>query len=121
VDDAHQRQRLGATMAGELPRRARARGVTRLTASVLPGRTALLEWLGRHYRMEDIAFGEDEVSAVYRIGPGSNQAVQGRLPQGRLPQDRAAQDRAAQDRAARARVAPGGAAGERATANRSSR
>jgi GNAT superfamily N-acetyltransferase len=73
VDDTHQRQRLGTAMAGELARRARARGVTRLTASVLPGRTALLEWLARHYRMQDITFGEDEVSAVYRIGPGSEQ------------------------------------------------
>jgi GNAT superfamily N-acetyltransferase len=68
VDDAHQRRGVGTRMIATLIARARVRGVTTVTASVLPGRTELLTRLGRHWPVEGIAAGADGVRARYRIG-----------------------------------------------------
>lgn len=66
VADAWQRHGLGTELLGLLVDRARARGVERLLASVLPSRVALLTALGDLPR-ERIWQTADAVNAVYRL------------------------------------------------------
>lgn len=67
VADAWQRQGAGRAMAGHLLARARARGVVRVRAAVLPGRSGLLAALGRHLPAERLALSADGPSGVYKL------------------------------------------------------
>jgi len=71
VADAWQRQGVGAAMLDALLARARARGVTRVSAFVLPGRSALLAALTRRERLEPETFAGDGdgLTGVYRLIP----------------------------------------------------
>jgi GNAT superfamily N-acetyltransferase len=66
VADAWQRRGIGTALANLLVARARSRGVRRMLASVLPGRSGVLEALGtlEHERTWRT---RDAVSAVYRL------------------------------------------------------
>jgi RimJ/RimL family protein N-acetyltransferase len=67
VGDAWQRQGAGHAMVDLLLTRARARGVRRVSAAVLPGRSALLAALGRHVAAEHLAHSADGPSGVYKL------------------------------------------------------
>lgn len=67
VADAWQRQGAGRAMIDLLLTRARARGVRRVGAAVLPGRSALLAVLGRRLPAEHLALSADGPSGVYRL------------------------------------------------------
>jgi GNAT superfamily N-acetyltransferase len=69
VTDAWQGQGIGAAMVETLLVRARERGVVRVMASVLPGRTRLLSALTRTLELESTSTTEDGVAGVYHIGP----------------------------------------------------
>jgi len=66
VADAWQRHGVGTAMAELLVRRARERGVERLLASVLPGRSGILTALGG-LAQERSWLTPDAVNAVYRL------------------------------------------------------
>lgn len=66
VGDAWQRQGAGCAMADLLLTRARARGVRRVSAAVLPGRSALLGALGR-LPAEHLALSADGATGVYKL------------------------------------------------------
>jgi GNAT superfamily N-acetyltransferase len=65
VVDAWQRQGLGGAMVDLLLGRARERGVVRVSASVMPGRSGLLGALAR--RVDVDSWSPDSLSAVYRL------------------------------------------------------
>jgi GNAT superfamily N-acetyltransferase len=67
VADAWQRQGAGGALLDVLLVRARARGVRRVSASVLHGRSALLAALGRRLPAEHLAYGADGPSGVYKL------------------------------------------------------
>jgi GNAT superfamily N-acetyltransferase len=67
VADAWQRQGAGRAMVDLLLARARARGVLRLGAAVLPGRSGLLAALGRRLPTEHLALSADGPSGVYKL------------------------------------------------------
>ena len=67
VADAWQRNGIGTALVDLLVRRARGRGVERLLASVLPGRSGVLAGLGALER-ERTWRARDALSAVYRLG-----------------------------------------------------
>ncbi|WP_031512430.1 GNAT family N-acetyltransferase [Streptomyces sp. NRRL F-5123] len=67
VGDPWQRQGAGRAMLELLLARARARGVRRVTATVLPGRPALLGALGRHLPAAHLAYTADGPSGVYKL------------------------------------------------------
>ena len=67
VEDGWQRQGLGTTLVHELVDRARARGVVRMRATVLPIASGLLVWLGRIVPIEGSTLDADGISAVYRV------------------------------------------------------
>lgn len=67
VADAWQRQGAGSALLDALLVRARARGVGRVSASVLHGRSALLAALGRRLPAEHLAYGADGPSGVYKL------------------------------------------------------
>lgn len=67
VGDAWQRQGVGRAMLDVLLARARDRGVLRVSAAVLPGRSALLGALGRHLPAEHLAHSADGPSGVYKL------------------------------------------------------
>ncbi|WUH92437.1 GNAT family N-acetyltransferase [Streptomyces sp. NBC_00433] len=70
VGDPWQRQGAGRAMVDLLLARARARGVRRVGAAVLPGRSALLAALGRRLPAERLAHSADGPSGVYKLdGP----------------------------------------------------
>jgi GNAT superfamily N-acetyltransferase len=72
VADAWQRQGLGAAMVDALLERARARGIERLSAAVLPGRAALLSALGRRLALQRLTPSTDTITGTYmlRRSPG---------------------------------------------------
>jgi GNAT superfamily N-acetyltransferase len=65
VVDAWQRQGLGGAMVDLLLGRARERGVVRVSASVMPGRSRLLGVLAR--RVEVDRWSPDGLTGVYRL------------------------------------------------------
>lgn len=69
VGDAWQRQGAGTAMVGALLARARERGVVRVRASVLPGRTGLLAALSRHLEPDAgrSTCTREGLSTVYRL------------------------------------------------------
>ncbi|WP_073495206.1 GNAT family N-acetyltransferase [Actinacidiphila paucisporea] len=67
VGDAWQRQGAGRAMVELLLARARIRGVRRVRAAVLPGRSALLAALGRRLPAERLAHSADGPSGVYKL------------------------------------------------------
>jgi GNAT superfamily N-acetyltransferase len=67
VADAFQHQGLGAAMVEALLGRARERGVARVAASVLPGRSALLLALARRLPLEQLETGGDGPTGIYRL------------------------------------------------------
>lgn len=67
VADAWQRQGAGRAMLDLLLTRAHARGVRRVTACVLPGRSTLLGALGRHLEPEHLAHTSDGPRGVYKL------------------------------------------------------
>jgi GNAT superfamily N-acetyltransferase len=67
VEDGWQRQGLGTTLVHELVDRARARGVARMRATVLPIASGLLVWLGRIVPLESSTLDADGISGVYRL------------------------------------------------------
>lgn len=69
VGDAHQGQGLGRALMGVLLERARARGATRVSASVLPHRAALLRALGRRPELEFAGGGvtREARTCVYKL------------------------------------------------------
>lgn len=67
VGDPWQRQGAGRAMLELLLARARARGVRRVAATVLPGRPALLGALGRHLPAAHLAYTTDGPSGVYKL------------------------------------------------------
>jgi GNAT superfamily N-acetyltransferase len=69
VSDAWQRQGAGTAMISALLARARERGVVRVRASVLPGRTGLLAALSRRLPPEPgrSSYTRDGLSAVYKL------------------------------------------------------
>jgi GNAT superfamily N-acetyltransferase len=67
VADAWQRQGAGRAMVDLLLARARARGVPRVGAAVLPGRSGLLAALGRRLPAEHLALSADGPSGVYKL------------------------------------------------------
>ena len=69
VGDAWQRQGAGTAMITALLARARERGVARVRASVLPGRTALLTSLSRRLPPEPgrSSYTRDGLSVVYKL------------------------------------------------------
>jgi GNAT superfamily N-acetyltransferase len=67
VGDAWQRQGAGGAMLDLLLARARQRGVRRVSAAVLPGRSALLAALGRRLPAERLALSADGPSGVYKL------------------------------------------------------
>lgn len=69
VADACQGWGLGAAMVDELLVRARRRGVARVSASVLPGRSRLLDALARHLEPESSSLDRDGLTGVYRLRP----------------------------------------------------
>ncbi|MGW5354573.1 GNAT family N-acetyltransferase [Streptomyces sp. NPDC004031] len=70
VGDPWQRQGAGRAMLELLLDRARARGVRRVAATVLPGRPALLGALARHLPVARVAYTSDGPSGVYKLdGP----------------------------------------------------
>ncbi|MFI0895120.1 GNAT family N-acetyltransferase [Streptomyces sp. NPDC020983] len=69
VGDPWQRQGAGHAMLELLLTRARARGVRRVTATVLPGRPALLRALGRRLPAAHLAYTSDGPSGVYKLDP----------------------------------------------------
>lgn len=69
VVDGWQRLGAGAAMLDALFDRARARGVQLVSASVLPGRQALLGALGRRLRPVRLTRDTDALTGVYRLGP----------------------------------------------------
>lgn len=67
VADAWQRQGAGRALLDALLIRARARGVRHVSASVLPGRSALLAALGRRLPAEHLSYEADGPSGVYKL------------------------------------------------------
>ncbi|MFC5805089.1 GNAT family N-acetyltransferase [Streptomyces formicae] len=69
VADGRQRQGLGAAMVRALLARAAARGVERVTASVLPGRSGLLAALARRaeVELESSSRDQDGLTGVYKL------------------------------------------------------
>lgn len=71
VADEWQQQGLGRAMVDELLARARRRGVERISATVLPGRSRLLDAMARHLEPESSSLDRDGLTRVYRLGrPG---------------------------------------------------
>ena len=75
VADAWQRQGVGAAMLDVLLARARSRGVTRVSAFVLPGRSALLGVLTRRLEPEGFARDGDGLTGVYRLSPPDREGL----------------------------------------------
>ncbi|WP_435127792.1 GNAT family N-acetyltransferase [Actinacidiphila sp. bgisy144] len=69
VVDGWQRRGAGAAMLDVLFDRARARGTRLVSASVLPGRQALLGTLGRRLRPVRMSRATDTLTGVYRLDP----------------------------------------------------
>ncbi|WP_329367576.1 hypothetical protein OG896_20950 [Streptomyces sp. NBC_00669] len=69
VVDGWQRLGAGAAMLDALFDRARTRGVRLVSASVLPGRRALLGALGRRLQPVRMTRDIDALTGVYRLGP----------------------------------------------------
>ncbi|WP_405583500.1 GNAT family N-acetyltransferase [Streptomyces sp. NBC_01190] len=67
VGDAWQRQGVGTAMIELLLSRARARGVERVAASVLPDRTALLAALTRHLERDGGVRTREGLTGVYKL------------------------------------------------------
>lgn len=67
VADAWQRQGLGSAMVDALLLRARERGVPRVSACVLPGRSWLLAALARRLELESASRSRDCLTGVYRL------------------------------------------------------
>ncbi|MGW2564107.1 N-acetyltransferase family protein [Streptomyces sp. NPDC001514] len=67
VADAWQRQGLGRAMVDALLTRARQRGVERVSACVLPGRSRLLAILARHMEPESTSRDQDGLTGVYKL------------------------------------------------------
>ncbi|MFI1466696.1 GNAT family N-acetyltransferase [Streptomyces wuyuanensis] len=71
VADEWQKQGLGRAMVDELLARARRRGVERISVTVLPGRSRLLDALARRLEPEGSSLDRDGLTRVYRLGrPG---------------------------------------------------
>ncbi|HKC26674.1 MAG TPA: GNAT family N-acetyltransferase [Jatrophihabitans sp.] len=67
VPDAWQRRRVGSALVNLLVLRARERGVERIAASVLPGRSRLLQVLARQLPIEQMTIGDDVVMGVFAL------------------------------------------------------
>jgi len=67
VADAWHGHGLGAAMVEALVARARRRGVERVSAFVLPGRSALLEALARRLPLENVTRTSDGLVGVFRL------------------------------------------------------
>ncbi|MFC4035844.1 GNAT family N-acetyltransferase [Streptomyces polygonati] len=67
VADAWQRQGVGAALLDLLLTRARARGVERVAASVLPGRSALLAALARRVEPDSFLHSRDSLTGIYKL------------------------------------------------------
>jgi GNAT superfamily N-acetyltransferase len=67
VVDGWQGHGLGAAMVEALVDRARQRGVARVSAFVLPGRSALLKALARRLPLQDVTRTSDGLVGVFRL------------------------------------------------------
>ncbi|WP_432074923.1 N-acetyltransferase family protein [Streptomyces wuyuanensis] len=67
VADEWQKQGLGRAMVDELLARARRRGVERISATVLPGRSRLLDAMARDLEPESPSLDRDGLTRVYRL------------------------------------------------------
>ncbi|BBA98444.1 hypothetical protein RVR_4628 [Actinacidiphila reveromycinica] len=90
VVDGWQRQGAGAAMLDVLLDRARTRGARLVSASVLPGRQALLGALARRLRPVRTSWEADALTGVYRLDPerrteAAHHGSDGRTGNGRRP------------------------------------
>lgn len=72
VTDTWQRQGAGAAMVDTLLTRARERGIVRVSACVLPGRSGLLATLSRRLELESSSGTRDGLTGIYRLAQGGD-------------------------------------------------